>query len=191
MPSNHKLFTFAALLFFLAGCGGENIQPKPRGYFRIDTPPATYKTFDTCNFKVEINKKANWVPHKTEACWGNVEYPMLKAEIQLTYKPVEKNLDQLLDDAQTLAFKHSVKADGIGEKLYSHPEMGVHGILFKIEGNAASPAQFFITDSTHHFLRGALYFHAVPNADSLKPVIKFFEGEIIHLMETAQWKQNG
>jgi hypothetical protein len=39
-----------------------------------------------------------------------------------------------------------------------------------MQGNAASSTQFYVTDSTTHFLRGVLYFYSAPNADSLKPV---------------------
>jgi len=64
----------------------------------------------------------------------------------------------------------------------------VYGILYDLKGNTASSVQFYVTDSVKHFLRGSLYFEAVPDADSLAPVINFFRGDIVHLIETLKWK---
>ena len=48
------------------------------------------------------------------------------------------------------------------------------GILYDLKGNTASAVQFYVTDSTRHYLRGSLYFASEPDADSLEPVIDFF-----------------
>ena len=109
--------------------------------------------------------------------------------MQLTYKPVNPdNLDTLLRDGQELAMKHQVKADGMQERLYQNPEQSVYGILYRIQGDAATSTQFFVTDSVDHFLRGVLYFYAPPNADSLKPVNDFMYDETVRLVETLQWQ---
>ena len=71
---------------------------------------------------------------------------------------------------------------------YEDKEKSVYGVLYEIKGNAASSVQFYATDSTKHFLRGALYFNTVPNKDSLAPAIQFVEEDIIHLIETLSWK---
>ena len=99
-----------------------------------------------------------------------------------------KYLAELMEESRELAYKHSIKANAIEEQLYINPDNHVYGILFHIEGNAASPMQFFLTDSTRHFLRGALYIRATPDIDSLKPVVEFLEHDIIHLIETTQWE---
>ena len=62
------------------------------------------------------------------------------------------------------------------------------GIMYEIKGNAASPFQFFATDSTKHFLRGSMYFNVYPNKDSLAPVFDFVQSDIKHLIETIKWK---
>jgi gliding motility-associated lipoprotein GldD len=92
-----------------------------------------------------------------------------------------------MEDSRTLAYKHSLKADAIQEQVFMNPRDNVYGLIYRIEGNAASPMQFFLTDSTNHFLRGALYIREVPNIDSLKPVIDFLEPDIIRLIETTTW----
>jgi gliding motility-associated lipoprotein GldD len=93
-----------------------------------------------------------------------------------------------MEDTRTLAYKHSIKADAIQEQVFLNPAEKVYGLIYRIEGNAASPMQFFLTDSTQHFLRGALYISEVPNIDSIKPVIDFLEPDIIRLIETTTWK---
>ena len=92
-----------------------------------------------------------------------------------------------MEESRTLAYKHTIKADAIQEQVFMNPANRVYGLIYKIEGNAASPMQFFLTDSTSHFLRGALYIREVPNIDSLKPVIDFLEIDIIRLIETTSW----
>ena len=93
-----------------------------------------------------------------------------------------------MEDSRKLAYKHSIKADAIGERFFQNDEHHVYGILYEIKGNAASPLQFAITDSTRHFLRGALYFNSIPNKDSLAPVIDFIKEDMMQLMETVSWK---
>lgn len=165
--------------------------PKPKGYFVIDLPDTASVSFparDAFQVDFRINKSAVWKTVDASKGWGTVSFPNLGAEIQLSYVPVRNQLPKLLDDAHQLAFKHDVVAQGIKEKLYADPERNVHGILYQFQGNTATPCQFFITDSTHHFLRGSVYVLAKPNADSLAPVNAFLQAEVIRLMETARWK---
>ena len=181
-----------AALIMMTACGGdENYTPKPRGYFRINTPNLEYQTLQVdCPFTFEYNKAAEWQPTRFK-CWGDVYYPSIKARLQLTYKPVTpENLDTLLGDGHELAFKHVVKADGISEKLYTDEQREVYGILYKIKGEAATNTQFFMTDSTDHFLRGVLYFYAEPNEDSLQPVNDYMYEEVVHLIETLKWQNS-
>lgn len=181
------------IVLFMAQCQSEpGGTPKPRGYFRIETPQKEYtRTEHNCPYSFEINKQARWISKNGGVCWADIKYPKLKATLQLTYKNLQKHsLDSLLGDAYNLAYKHTVAADAINEKQYVNPQEKVYGMLFKLEGNAASNAQFYLTDSTDHFLRGVLYFYAEPNADSLKPAANFMYSEIVHYMETLQWKKN-
>lgn len=180
-----------AMITVACGAENEDYTPKPRGFFRIDLPAQEYSTLDlNCPFSFEINRHAKWDPKRQE-CWGDVYYPELQARLQLTYKSVDSsNRDQLLEEGRELAYKHTVMADGIDEKLYNRPEDKVSGLLYVIEGDAASNLQFFMTDSTQHFLRGVLYFYAEPNADSLRPVNQFMREEVAHLIETLEWQNS-
>ncbi|MDX8341042.1 gliding motility lipoprotein GldD [Draconibacterium sp. IB214405] len=180
------------LLLFVFGCK-ENYTPKPRGYYRIDFPEKSYTALDHSfpyNFEIPEYaqiEKDNRNPDKPY--WINVAVPANKVEIHISYYDIDSDqlLFELMEETRTLAYKHSVKADAIDERLFLNPQQKVYGTIYAIEGNAASPMQFFLTDSTRHFLRGAFYIREVPDIDSLSPVINFIEPDIIHLIETTSW----
>lgn len=178
------------LLVLSQGCR-KHYTPKPRGYFRIDLPEKQYLTYrSACPFAFEFPIYASVIPDESkdaEPCWMNVRFEQFHATIHMSYKQIKKNLPELTEDARSFAYKHTIKADAIGELPISYPEKKVYGILYDIEGNAASSVQFFLTDSTRHFIRGALYFSVTPNADSLGPVIQFIREDIVHLTSTFQW----
>jgi gliding motility-associated lipoprotein GldD len=187
----YKYLLVLVMVPFLTGCGNRSI-PKPRGYFRIDFPAKEYRTFDsTCPFGFEYPVYGHIsydVGKKSEPCWFNLEFPRFKAVVYFSYKPVNKNLEVLLKESNDFAYSHSIKADAITEQPWQNRKNNVFGIFYDIKGNTASSIQFFLTDSTKNFLRGALYFSAEPNTDSLAPVIQFFREDLIHIVETFKWK---
>lgn len=186
-----KLTLYIFLLFLLASCESE-FTPKPNGYLRIDLPEKAYLIYDSdCPFTFEYPKYAIVTidpSQNAEPCWINIEFPGLRAKIHCSYKKVHKDVAKYLEDARTLVYKHTVKADAINEKLFENKEKNVYGILYDIKGNAASSIQFYLTDSVNHFLRGALYFNVEPNKDSLAPAVKFIHQDIERLINTFQWK---
>jgi gliding motility-associated lipoprotein GldD len=118
----------------------------------------------------------------------DIEFPTLKAKIHLTYFSLNGDLASLTESSRELAYKHTIRADAIEEKLWSDETSRVYGILYDLKGNTASAVQFYATDSTQHYLRGSLYFMAQPNEDSLLPVITFLREDILHLIETLTWR---
>lgn len=186
------LFVSSFLFLLLATSCKKEYIPKPRGYFRIDFPEKAYLKMDSValpyRFEIPVYSKIVADNERlAEPYWVNLEIPRYKAEVHLSYKTVDNNLLKLTEDAHTLAYKHSIKADAINERVFINPEQKVYGTIYLIDGNAASPLQFFLTDSTKHFLRGALYISEVPNIDSIRPVIQFLTPDVIHLIETTQW----
>lgn len=179
----------------LASCNNEDYYPKPRGYIRIDLPEHTYQPFDSTfpyNFDYSESARITFDEYtRQNPYWMNLDYPRYKGRIHISYKSIGgHNLYKLTEDAREMAFKHAPKAIGIGESFFSDAEDDVYGMTFRIEGrDAASPFQFYLTDSTDHFVRGALYFNVVPNNDSLQPVIDFIISDVEHMFDTFEWKK--
>lgn len=166
--------------------------PKPRGYFRITFPEKQYHQLDSIfpfkfEYPVYSTIRKDQSPY-AEPYWFNLHFPSMKGDVHVSYKSITNNLGILEEDSRNLAYKHTIKADAINERLYYHPEKEVYGIFYEIKGNAASSVQFFLTDSVDHFLRGSLYFNTIPNKDSLAPVVDFISEDIQHMMETFEWK---
>jgi gliding motility-associated lipoprotein GldD len=180
-------------LFSLISCGEDEItMPLPRSYFRIDLPAKSYRPYSgSCPYTFEYPAYSTLImdtTHPGEICWANLDFAKLHAKIHLSYKTGNANIKQYLEDSRNLAYKHAIKASQIDEFIISKPDQHVYGIVYEIGGNAASSIQFHVTDSSRHFLRGALYFYASPNADSLAPVISFVRSDIDHLLKTFKWK---
>ena len=123
-----------------------------------------------------------------EPCWYNVEWTKYKGTLYLSHKEVNNNLAKFINDSQTLSMKHIVKASGMQEEEINVPSKKVYGFYTYVKGNAASAVQFYLTDSSKHFIRGALYFYAIPNPDSIAPVLSFVEEDVKHLVSTFSWK---
>jgi gliding motility-associated lipoprotein GldD len=189
------LLSFICLLFIcLAACTNESYSPKPKGYFAIKFPEKQYKSYNGgCPFSFDYPLYANIQADQQRGaapCWNNLIFPQFNARLHLTYYGVfsQKEYDGLVEDARTLAFKHTVKANAIDQKLIYYPERKVYGVYYAIEGNTASSVQFFLTDSAKHYFRGALYFNERPQYDSVAPVVKFIKIDIDRLISTFKWK---
>jgi gliding motility-associated lipoprotein GldD len=191
---NRTIFVFAGFLILLVISCDNNYYPKPRGYFRIDLPEKSYVVFDTAfPYSFEVPVYAKILPDtdpQAEPYWINVSFPQFRGILHLSYKKINGNLTNYLEDTRTMVMKHIPKASSIDNKAYENPEKKVYGLTYTISGvAAASPYQFYLTDSTRYFVRGALYFNSVPNNDSLAPVIDFLKEDINHLIETFEWKE--
>ncbi|MCB2219621.1 MAG: gliding motility lipoprotein GldD [Bacteroidetes bacterium] len=191
--SNRYVFTLLFFAFIFVSCNND-YYPKPRGYFRIDLPEKNYQLFDTAfpyRFEYPVYSKIvfDTLPN-AEPYWINITFKEFKGTLHLSYKKINHNLNQYLEDTRSMAMKHIPKASGIENRQFVNPETKVYGLIYDISGSgAASPYQFYVTDSVAHFVRGALYFNSVPNNDSLAPVIQFLEADINHMIETFRWKE--
>lgn len=178
-----KLLFF--LLIILISCDNA-VLPKPKGYLSLAYPAPNYTnlalerpyTFKTSDATIIEDLPNNWL---------KIKYPKLKASIDITYRKVDNNLEELLLEAEKLVYKHTQKADQIKAKDFENVNANVFGTIHDITGNAASQIQFHLTDSTNHFIKGALYFYAKPNYDSILPAVNYIKKDIQELMETARW----
>lgn len=184
-------------ILLLMACNS-SYTPRPRGYFAIDFPQRAYQVFDQPGFPysfeypvyAKVVRDTSFFGEATENPWWiNIDFPQFGGKIHISYKAIGNHqLNKLVNDAFVMTNKHNLKAYSIEDSLMRNPA-GVPGVYFKVGGDVATAHQFFLTDSTRHFLRGALYFDATPNEDSLRPVNAFLQAEMKHLIQTFRWKQ--
>ena len=186
------LLTMIFVIIVITSCD-ETYTPKPRGYFRIELPQKNYHVFDSIfPYAFEFPSYASLTPDfqsPDEKYWLNIEFPKFKGTLHISYNPLKNDLVNYLEDSRSLVLKHIPKASAINDSVISIPEHHVYGMIYRIQGaGVASPTQFFLTDSSNHFLRGALYFNIRPNNDSMAPVIDFINQDINHFINTLNWK---
>ena len=188
------LFILIGLVFQSCGTKEQNYVPKPKGFNRITLPAHRYTPLkENHPYTFAYSQWARVLPDTFATAgkdWLFVHYPQFGANIQLTYKPIggdQKKLQEYINDAYKLAGKHQIRASSIQESSMTTPN-GYNAMLFKIEGNFPSLYQFYTTDSSRHFLRGAIYFPVATKNDSLAPVIDYIQKDMIHLLNTLQWR---
>lgn len=194
-----SLLACTFLVFGLSSCrktkDDSDFVPKPKGFNRIDLPSTHYvQLLENHPYTFQYSSQAIIKPDTVawaEPHWIYVYYPAYKAMIQLTYKSLDNNptkLSRLIDDAYKLAAKHSQKASSIQNSILTTPQ-GQKVMLMRLEGEVPTYLQFYTTDSTKHYLRGALYFNTALKSDSLEPVIEYLKKDVIKMVNTLQWKQ--
>ncbi|NOU37628.1 MAG: hypothetical protein HOO89_02865 [Ferruginibacter sp.] len=190
---------------------------KKTGYFNIELPEKKYLLFDepTMPYSFEYPAYAKIIKDSTyfdtnpeNDYWRNIDFVGLNAKIFLSYKKVGGKAlykikmhngfykdsvginvyDKMINDAFKLTNKNEDVATSKKDSLFTTAN-NIGGLLFKLGGNAATQRQFFMTDTTKNFIRGALYFYASPNADSVKPVVDFLQKDIDHLIATFKWRK--
>jgi len=192
-----RISYFLLLFVFIVSCNSDP-RPRPKGYFQIDFPEKKYVLFDqpgypyTFEYPVygKVIKDSTFFDDQPEnPYWVNLDFPSLGGRMYLSYKTVGgKNVfGKLVEDAFKMTSKHSLKATSIDE-IPVEGGPGVKGFVFDVGGNAATGKQFFVTDSIKHFLRGALYFDATPNYDSIRPAEQFLYKDMQHLIQTLKWR---
>lgn len=187
-------YIFQALLataFF--ACDREYL-PKPIGYNRLELPEPSYRSLpDSLPYTFEYSTHARLLQDTSainERYWIEINYPELKSNIHITYKPLrgsEKLLKEFIDDAYALTAKHQIKAYAINEVITVTPS-GKTAVIAELEGEVPSQFQFTMTDSTRNFLRGALYFNTKVQNDSLAPAIEYMKRDMMQIINTLEWK---
>ena len=201
-------------ILFIA-CNSTYVSKK-RGYFNIELPKRSYQKFDTAGFPysfeypsyAQIVKDSTFFDKNPEnPYWINIDFPQFHSRIFLSYKAIGGKalykikmangqyadslgtnvFEKMVNDAFTLTNKNNVVSNSINDSLIHTPN-GISGVFFKVGGNAATSKQFFLSDTIHNFIRGALYFDVTPNADSLKPVQDFLQADMHHMINSFRWK---
>lgn len=192
-PLKHPTCVFASMLMlFFTACDREYL-PKPLGYNRLELPEPAYRMLpDSFPYSFEYSRHASLLADTSsirEKYWIEIYYPLLRANIHITYKPLRGNdklLKEYMDDAYTLTAKHQIKAYAINEVITVTPS-GKTAVIAELEGEVPSQFQFTMTDSAANFLRGALYFNTQVQNDSLAPAIEYMKRDMMHIINTLKW----
>ncbi len=176
------------LLFGICYSCKQTVYPKPAGYVRLEYPVPHYQPFKSnCPFTFEYSDQVKI--EKDSQCWFTFNYPKLKGKLYLTYYNVSpQSLPLYIKQSEKLVYEHTIKASGIDPELYQNKAHKVYGTFFELMGESATNFQFYLTDSTSHFLQGSYYFRAQPKPDSLQPAVDYIKKDLIHLIETTEWK---
>jgi gliding motility-associated lipoprotein GldD len=188
-----RFFPLASLVLVCFACE-TNWLPKPPGYNRIDLPRHEYNRLEEgypyqFDFSTQSQVEADSF-NLSEKEWINLNYKKLGAKVHLTYKKIDQNTNfkALSNDAFNLTAKHQIKAYGIEEVVLLTPN-GYSAVVAELTGEVPTQFQFFVTDSTTHFLRGALYFNTALKNDSLAPVIEYIKIDLAHLINTVNFEK--
>lgn len=166
----------------------EDAHPKPKGELRLEYPEPKYQVFQSpCHFQFEYSDFAKITDAK-KPCWYYIQYPKMKAKVFITYFPIQNDFPLHVKEAEKMVYEHTIKASSIETKSFSFPEKKVYGNFYELKGQTASNLQFFVTDSTRHFITANLYFNSRPKPDSLAPAVDYIKEDMQHLIETFNWK---
>ncbi len=205
-----SLFSFISLL----SCNS-SYTSKKQGYFKIDFPKREYVKFDNPGFPysfeypvyAQVVKDSSYFDSSSQnPYWININFPTFNGKIFISYKNIsgtsiykvksaagyrdslgKNNFQNMVNDSYNLTYKNDIKAYSIEDSIMHTPN-NITGIFFRLSGSVATAKQFFLSDTVHNFLRGALYFDATPNEDSLRPVNAFLQEDMMHLINTLKWK---
>lgn len=191
-----KALYIIIFMLTLAACHHNDYTPKPVAYLRFDFPEKSYCAYDTTalpfTFERADNAVVNIKRDNAREKWVDVIYPQYKGYVFLSYKHLRgpDDLRAQVDTSYELMKQHFDYSIGVDEQQFVNPKDHVFAQTYKLKGNnVASTYQFWATDSTLHFLRGALFLDCTPNNDSLAPVLDYLQKDLVHLLETLQWKE--
>ena len=186
-----SLLLLCLVSFFAFGCRESQIMPKPRAYPRVEYPEKKYVQYGSteCPFTFSYPAYAE-LKNREESCWFDLFMPVFKARIHCSYLPIKnrEEFDDLVQDAFAIADRINGRANYMEDSRIA-TDQGAQGVMFEWSGPAASPIHFFLTDTTHHFFKAALYFDAKVQPDSLAPIVEFIRNDIDYMISTFRWKK--
>lgn len=185
-------FTFFSGILFLFSCEGQKSYiPKPPTFLKIELEERSYGEYvSDCDFK--FIKPDYFNPKKAQqgTCNLDIDFSRHNGTLHLSFIKMDTTLNAYVNYAIDKVDEHKVKATAIKDTNFINNENGAYGTFFELHGNVASPFQFYLTDSTQHFMSGVVYFNARPNYDSIRPVLNYVKEDLYKLMETFQWEAN-
>lgn len=159
---------------------------------RLEPPTPHYLSFNLSDlpyrFNVSSLAEIELPPENTNENWINIAYPSLGGKVYCSYIPITPaTLARIEEESRELVQRQAKRTEVISEVAYTNPEEQVFGSLFLLDGESAAPIQFMLTDSNRRFFRGSLLYNIRPNADSLAPVTRYLQADIIEFMQSFRW----
>ena len=141
-------------------------------------------------FKFDKNKLAvvEGIQHKESSQSLKLNYPLIKAKLYLSYHPLDENLSRYVSETEFTTKNHAKVAHEVTEQKFENFRTNVFGKMYELTGPVASQCQFYVTDSSQHFLTGSLYFKVKPNYDSILPAVRYLQKDMIRLVESLEWE---
>lgn len=176
------------ILISLSFYSCDDAFPREKGYVRISIPISEFKNFDQCSFSSKISSNAELTQIPNKDCWFKISYPKLKADLHFSYVEIDNNFADLVNSVHEIKDRHNQVATYIPEEAIFNKDTTAIGISFKIQGKkAASPLNFYLTDSTKHFVTASLYFNHSPNNDSIQPIIQHIYNDVDSMIYNWKW----
>lgn len=180
-------------LLFLTACGDDTMLiPKPEAHLRIEFPKRVYhRVSDDCPYSFELPSYMDALPATDVArgsCHKDISLGQFNGVILFSYLPIDTALSAYINYSIKRVQEHQIMATAINDTSFSFPGKKVYGTMFSIEGNAASPFQFYLTDSVKHFVKAEVFFNTRPNYDSIYPVLQYIKADLYHMIGTLEWK---
>lgn len=187
-----KYIFITFISFIILGCARQDHSPLPIGFNRIEKTRSEYIQFKSPHFIFYASSlaKIDSVYSDNNEKWFNISYPPYNARIYCSYNQITDRTDlvQFLNDSHKLAYSHTLMANGIHQAVYENSKNNTYGIIYDIDGNVATPIQFFLTDSVSNFFRASLYYDTQVDKDSVAPVTQFIKEDIVKMIESFEWK---
>lgn len=192
---NNKVFVYFILLVivgcFFTACSEKHFVPKPPTYLEIQFPERTYaKYIDTCGYsysKPSYFKVKN--ADERNSCNRDIQFEGLNGVLLLSRIDMDTSLATYINYAIDKVGRHKIKATAILDSNIIREDDNVYGTFFELQGNVASPFQFYLTDSNKYFVSGVVYFNAEPNYDSIKPVLDYVKTDLLKFMTSIKWEK--
>jgi gliding motility-associated lipoprotein GldD len=188
---------FILIIIVFQSCKEQVYNPKPRTYPKVLLPEKNYNNYEPIDCPFDFNipsyafyeKDSIFLDTIAGPCWFNINYKEFNAKLFCTYNQIsnKESLNKCIQETYRLVKGHLIRADYIDEYPIHKPNK-ISGIIYEIEGPSATPFQFYLTDSSKHFIRGSLYFNTKINPDSLAPYYEFTKKDVVEMINSFQFK---
>jgi gliding motility-associated lipoprotein GldD len=190
----NKIILICLLMFVLCACKTDAPVPKPPAYLRTELPEHKYRfVSNDCPYELKLADIYNYKPcifQKSNFCMQQIDLGPLNGSLYLYYINIasKDSLPSIINYANDKVDEHKIKADKIDFRQLIDKDKRVFGTFFELKGNVATNFQFYLTDSTNHFVRGEVLLNCRPNYDSLKPSLEYLKQDLLELVNNFKWK---